>query len=296
MLKPSAAVLATVLLVGCNAAPKPAAPAPVADGLPTSTVLTLAPPVQSPPPVAPEAAEVSLDATRARQQYFQILFYELRVQQGDISRNADFWKPFDETFLGLWKHDVLNKNGLRVGRAPLVELKYLREQMAGADETPQSIIGSESKDYEMEVRKDVAKQTIFYADKNGVYEGKDYEQCDNVFAVTFRRAPRHEDRVRITVAPMIRDQKSKMEVVNRQTMQVRQFQPETLYDLGITTELGVDECLVISPNAAALDNATLVGRIFLMENRPAERVEKILVIVPKVQGAVVETTPGTARR
>ena len=292
-------LIAATLLAGCQAAPKPAAPASTSDGLPASTVVTLAPPVLERPAVAAPADDaVAQDATQARQQYFQIVFYELRVPQGEISGNADFWKPFDESFLagGLWQHDVLNKNGLRIGRAPLVELKYLRDKLAGAEETTQSLIGAESKDYEMEVRKDVAKETIFYADKNGALAGKDFEQVDNLFAFTFRRAPRHEDRVRVSLAPMIRDQKSKIEVVDRAKMRVRMTQPETLYDLGISTELGIDECLVIAPTKSALDNDSLVGRIFLMEDRPAERVEKILVIVPKVQGALIETTPTASRR
>lgn len=300
MTKCSAMILASISLAGC-AMPKPAAPATPAaasDGLPTAKVITLAQPAAAatPQPATPVAAADGIDAAPARQQYFQIGFYELRFRQGEISGNAEFWKPFDETFLGIWQHDLLNKNGLRVGRAPLLELQHLRDQLVGADETPQTLIGTESKDFEMSVRKDVAKQTIFYADKRGEFEGKDFERCDNLFAITFRRAPRHEDRIKLSITPIVRDQREKIEVVDRESMRVQMFQPESLYDLGVQTELGINECLVIAPNANALENKTNVGRIFLMEDRPAERVEKILVIVPKVKGSVIETTPGTARR
>lgn len=247
-------------------------------------------------PVVAVRSAAPQDAAKAVPQAFQIEFYELAVSQGTISANDDFWKPFDETFLGLWKHEILNKNGLRVGRAPLVELSFLRDELESAEQKQRSLIGAEGKDVEIDVRRNVHRQTLFFSNRHGEYEGRDYERCDNLFAASFRQTPRKPDHVRISLAPMVRAQRQRMEVANLSTFEVRVFQPQTLYDLGVELDLGVDECLVLSPTQAALDNQTLVGRIFMMEDRPAQRVEKILVVIPRLRGPLVETTPGIARQ
>lgn len=288
-------LFAIATLAGC-AAPKPAVPAATVaavDGLPPADVVTIA----APSPTASIAEAVApRDAEPARAKFFQISFYELTVGQGEISGKDAFWKPFDESFLGLWRHDVLHKNGLRVGRAPLVELAYLKERMEGAEESKQDLIGTESKDFEMTVRKDVPQQTIFYAGEDGQFTGHDFVAIDNLFAITFRRAPRKQDRVRIKLTPMVRDQRARLEVRDLRSMKVDLSRRQSFYELGVDTDLGLDECLVIAPASSALSNQTSVGRIFMMEDRPAERVEKILVIVPRLQGTLVETTPGMVKR
>lgn len=299
MLPMRRAILLLAVTVGCatpKPATEPAAPAPAADApavveSPVPVVPSVAPPE---PPIA--QVEGPRDAQKAVQQFFEISFLDLKVPQGSISQNEAFWKPFDETFLGLWQHDVLNKNGLRVGRATVAELSYLQKEVDGADADEKKLIGTESKDFEMEVRTNIPRQTIFYADRNGEFEGRDYEASDDLFAITFHRAPRHQDRVCIAIAPMIRGHKQKFAIANPETLQVRMVPPETLYDLGVQVELALNECLVIAPSSAALENPSLVGRAFLMEDRPAERIEHVLVIIPRRQGTLTETTPGVAQR
>lgn len=280
------------LLAGCAAKPPTTTVPTSADGMPTAKVITLAQPDQ-PPPAAPDVAELgpARDATPAQPTLFQIGVYQLELPQGKISSNEAFWKPFDETFLGLWQHSLLHKNGLRVGRASRVELNYLREELEGAEETPQNLIGTESKDFTMDVRKGVPAQTIFYFDKDGALVGKNFEPCDNAFAINFRRARRSEDRVRIAIAPVVRNQRSRLEAtVSGDSFKVREVTDQTIYGLGIEAVLGVDECLVIAPDPSAIDNETSVGRIFMMEDRPAQRVEKVLVIWPRKRATLIEAT------
>ena len=279
-MKRLATAILAMLFAGCAASP--AKPTSRAVMSPSSSV------TPGDAPVAASDAVEPRDAVKATAKYFQIELYQIAVSQGTISGNAAFWKPFDETFLGIWQHDLLAKNGLRVGRAPLTEMKYLTDQLADAEQSKQSMIGMRAKDEEIGVRSNVEQQTLFYFDKDGESAGHDFEKCDDLFAISFRQTPREPDHVRLSIAPMIRAHKQLLEVTNPLTMAVRWFQPQTLYDLGITLDLGVDQCLVIAPDQNAISNQTLVGRQFMMEERPAERVEKVLVIIPRVTGTLTE--------
>src|SRR4030095_13612095 len=51
--------------------------------------------------------------------------FHLSVPAGGVSSNEAFWKHVDEQAVDVASYDILYKNGLRVGRAPLAELDYL---------------------------------------------------------------------------------------------------------------------------------------------------------------------------
>ena len=273
-------IVCSLLLAGC-AAPKakptttsPSAVAPSPDARPVDVV---APPQ---------------DAEHVTKKVFQIVLYQLAVPQGSISANATFWKPFDETFLGVWQHDVLGKNGLRVGKAAFAEVGYLSDQLADAEQiAPQSIVGQESKTTEISVRKDVAEQVLFCFNKNGESEGRNFLRVEDLFAIGFRQTPRHQDQLRFTLAPMIRGMQSHIEVTNTLPLKLQRVTPQTLYDLGITFDLRVGECVVIAPNESAATNKMLVGRVFMMEERPTQLVEKVIVIRPMIAGTLTEVPP-----
>jgi len=48
--------------------------------------------------------------------------YHLRVPLGTVSGSEEFWKRVDEHAVDVSTYDVLFKNGIRVGRAPLADL------------------------------------------------------------------------------------------------------------------------------------------------------------------------------
>lgn len=227
------------------------------------------------------------DPVKTGQQFFQLEMYELAVPAGTISTNEDFWKPFDETFLGIWKHDVLYKNGLRVGRAPLTELSQLVAQLADAETQESSLIGMRGRDFEMAMKSNVDRQTIFFFDADGRMSGKDYAPADNIFAISFRQTPRTSDHVRLAIAPAVRELAER--IVRGTAEEGPKFlRPQTIYELGIELDLGADECLVISAADLAKQVKVSVGRSFMTEERPAQMVEKALVIIPRLRGELQE--------
>jgi hypothetical protein len=266
-------------LVGCLPVAKPAGQ-PLA--MPPDSGKTPAPPtlsVQTSPP---------MDAQETGQQYFQLEFVQLALPLGQVSQNADFWKPFDETFLGFEVHAALDANGLRVGRAPRSELQALRNELQDAEQSKSSLVGTVGRDFEMNVRGNVERQTVNVFDLSGRQSMRDYDRCENLFAVNFRQTPRQPDRVQLSIAPAVREQKQRL-AFDPGTGTIEWQQARSIYDLSIRLDLGADECLVISPSPRALDNSLAVGRIFLMEERPASIVEKVLVIVPILRTRVEAT-------
>lgn len=228
------------------------------------------------------------DPVKTPQQFFQLELYELVVPIGAISGSADFWKPFDETFLGLWKHDVLYKNGLRVGRAPLTELAQLAEQLQDAEAQESSLIGARARDFEMPMKKGADRQTIFYFDADGQMQGKDYEPADNIFALSFRQTPRTSDHVRLVIAPAVRELQERITRGDGPRFE----RPQTFFDLGIELDLGANECLVVAAADPARQVKVSVGRAFMTEERPAQLVEKAMVIIPRLRGELQEVLPG----
>lgn len=257
--------------------------APQATTQPTTTVVASAPTVTGP-----------ADAKPTGPQLFELKIFQLAVPEGSISRNAEFWKPFDETFLAdLWKHDVLYKNGIRVGRAPLSELSAIRGELDDAETERSQLIGTNAQNVEIPLQQAVSHEIIFWFDGAGRSEGRDFFAVDNLFMLDFRQVPRRPDHVRLNLTPAVRDQKQKLSL--GEDGRPKWKAATSIYEVGITTELGVDECIVIAPSDVAVSTSTSVGRVFMMEDRPAARVEKVIVIVPRLVGNIAEVKP-TARK
>lgn len=274
-----AAVLAA-MLAGCGAPPKK----PMASTGPTS---------QSSTQTFAENAIGPLDARKTAQQFFQLQIFQLAVPEGSISHNDAFWKPMDETFLGLWQHDVLHKNGIRVGKAALTELASIQGQLDDAERSNSQLVGTQAKNFEIELRRGIDHETVFSFNKSGLSEGHDFSSVDNLFMIGFRQVPRHPERVFLDLAPAVREQQQKLVM---EADMPKWVQMKTLYDVGIHTELGVNECIVVAPSSVAVNTSTSVGRVFMMEERPAARVELVLVIVPTIQRVVEEVaTPKGSR-
>ena len=252
---------AGVLLVGCAGPNKAESP------LPSTAEAADAPAAPSRLQQAIAQAELPRDPVKTGVQMFQLEFYSLAVPRGFISGNAEFWKPFDETFLGFDVHTMLDSNGLRVGKAPLTELKALTDQLIEAETTHESLIGLKGKDFEMPVRGGIERQTVNVFDVGGRQNMRDFDKCENLFAINFRQAPRQPDHVQLAIAPAVREGARRL-TLNGDSGGVEWVKPRSLYDLAIRLELAANECLVIAPGPRALDNSLSVGRIFLMERTP----------------------------
>src|SRR5687768_15514978 len=155
---------------------------------------------------------VAASSTNAPRQ-LQVDLYQLQVPYGTISRNTQFWKRIDEQSVDVSTYDVLFKNGVRVGEAPIAEWDYFRQVM---EEHPavtkaNTLVGQEGKPLELPLRKEVRGQDIFYFDAENQLQGRTFEQSENVIALTMQSAPRKADTLRIALCPVVRSARKRLQ-------------------------------------------------------------------------------------
>src|SRR5262245_6335138 len=94
-------------------------------------------PVKIPPPEPTAVGEtdgvisaVSMDSPSAPRDaqpsvpmVFQLVCYQVSVPAGTVSRNEEFWKKIDEQAIAPAQYDLLRRNGMRLGQAPLGEFE-----------------------------------------------------------------------------------------------------------------------------------------------------------------------------
>ena len=96
-----------LLLAGCRASACGGGYRPV----PADAASSAAPPAAAPGQVPIVPGKIS--------NVIFVSMYQFTVPYGTVSRDESFWKDVDETALDLGTYDLLLRNGIRVGRAPL---------------------------------------------------------------------------------------------------------------------------------------------------------------------------------
>jgi hypothetical protein len=224
------------------------------------------------------------DARPASVFVVQLEVWQISVPFGSVSNNAAFWKRVGEDNIDVATRDILYLNGFRVGQAPIREWDYFKNII---DENPaqaahQSYVASEAHSVEMPLKNQVLQQCVFVMNPPQEPNGKTFDSCDNIMTLSFRPAPRKSGDVRVKLCPMIRGLHKKLEatVLNGQ----REFQfvaPERLYDLRLETDVPLDSFLIVAPSEYARAPMT-VGNAFLIKEGETERLEQILILVPRV--------------
>jgi len=227
----------------------------------------------------PAPADAPRDAQPAQNITFQVEVYRVYVPFGTFTGNEEFWKRMDEQCVDAFKCDVLNRNGIRVGLAPLAELEFFKKFM---EEKPviskMTTTAVESPVMELEMRSDLTEQTIsFY---NPDLRIQDYDGSTNVLNMSFQPAPRKPGAMRLTLAPMVRSHRKKFQfTAMNNEMELQYINPQTYYDLSLRVDVPKDQFFIVMPSADARVN-TSVGRAFLTKDGPTDRLEQILLIIP----------------
>jgi hypothetical protein len=214
----------------------------------------------------------------------QVDLYQLLVPYGTISRNAQFWKRVDEDAINVTNYDLLYKNGVRVGQAPISEWDYFRQVM---EEHPavtkaNTLVGQEGKPVELPLRKEVRAQDIFYFDADSKLQGRSFDQSENVITLTMQSAPRKSETLRLALCPVVRGTRRRLEysIMNNELGEVSYAHPERLYDVNLRVDVPTDHFLVVAPSGDA-SWPTSIGNTFFITEGVAEKMETVLLIVPK---------------
>lgn len=210
--------------------------------------------------------------------------YQLVLPQGAVSGNEAFWKRVDEQAVDVATYDLLYKNGVRVGVAPIAEWDRFRELIAEHPATTKAntLIGADAKVIELPVRKEVRAQTIWYFDARNDSIGRTYDECENFVTMTLQSAPRKAGTMRVALCPVVKSARKRLEFtsLNRELGELQYVAPERLYDMNLRVDVPPDQFLIVAPSSEAAW-PTSIGNTFFITNGPAERMEHVLLIVPR---------------
>lgn len=250
----------------------------------------------------PEAATTDGSARNQRIRVVQLEVFQIEVPFGAVSRSEEFWKHVDEQTVDVGTYDLLRKNGWRVGVGPTTEWAYFRDIIdAYPASTSRASLstgpagGTGTTELPLKDKKGIPYQNIWYFDDANSLRGLTFERCDNVINVAVQHVPRKPGEARVTVCPVVRSLRYRFEVTRKNDERIIEYvQPEHLYDLNLQTDIPVGHFLVIAP-APEVKWRTSLGATFLVNDGAAERIETLLLMVPRaIDLAETITRPAAA--
>ena len=215
--------------------------------------------------------------------------YVLSVPYGTVSRNEEFWKRVNEQAVDVGTYDLLIKNGVRVGEAPIAEYERFAQLIKDqpASHRVASLVAPEGKEVDLEIRKEVPTQLIWHY--NGMNEliGWSYDRCENYVALSYQPAPRKNGTLRIVLCPVVKEHRKRLEwLAGNKEQEVAFTQPRRYYDVNLRADVAVDSFLIVAPSAESTWPGS-IGNRFFVQDGAAEQMENVLLFVPK-QVAVME--------
>jgi hypothetical protein len=126
----------------------------------------------------------------------------------------------------------------------------------------------------------VQVQDIFHFDRQNELVGRTFPESVNIMNVSFAPAPRKPGQLRLTLCPMVRATREKLQLVgDDQQVGLKFVTPETLYDLNFSVDIPVDSFLIVTPSPDA-QRLTSMGNAFFIKETPSERQEQIMLVMP----------------
>ena len=214
--------------------------------------------------------------------------YHLTVPAGAVSRNDEFWKRVDEDRVDVATHDLLLKNGMRIGIGRDHDWPYFKGLLgkypAARSSRGRTQAGKEGY-IELPMRTGVPEQVIFGIDDQGADWGRRFEKCDDLLGISFIASTHNLGEAIVKVCPIVRGLRRYFQtsIYNDET-QIELTQPNHLYDLRLEARLPLSDFLVVAPTPDA-PLADSLGSVFLTGDGSAEPLEHVLVIVPRAYRA-----------
>ena len=250
-------------------APSPAPTnSPIADHR-TAHVISLAQDIS-------QAGPRPADAAPAVHEYFKIDAYQITVPIGTLGRNEDLWKQINEQCVDVGTYDLLFKNGLRVGVAPMSAFDLIKTHLPPDAQSQKIVInGVVASKVQLETRKDLIGQEIFHFDGGNNLVGRTYDRCTNLLDLSFEPTPRQPGSVRVDFAPVVRAYRARLEFsVTNEEREIQYVVPETFYDLNCRADIPLDHFLILAPSSDA-DRLSSVGHAFLTSDASPVRMEQV---------------------
>ena len=141
--------------------------------------------------------------------------YRIAVPAKSVSHNEGFWKHVSEDgIVDVATHDLLYDNGFRVGVAPRGDWDYFKSIIEAnnlvSQETRSASVTAAT--IELPLRPGVLRQFITYFHPANGLVGQMYDRCENAMTIHFEPVPRHPGDVRVVVTPLLRSEKTEIDV------------------------------------------------------------------------------------
>ena len=282
-------------LMGCHPGTGTPQVPPPAPNPPSMSSAKAAP--DSEPMKMMQRGQSSIASAAAAPVGMRVDLYQLQVPLGAVSRNEKFWKRVDEHCVDPGTYDLLYKNGIRVGQAPIADWDYFRQVMEQypAVAKQSSLVAGEGKAVELSVRKGMPSQDIWYYNADNVLEGKTFDACENIIALTFQPAPRHAGAMRVALCPTVRNTQKRLQYsANNNEVEVTYAAPQRMYDLNLKTDVPIENFLIVAPSSDAA-RRTSIGNGFFITTGTAERLENVLLIIPRSMRVEEVSAPAPRR-
>jgi hypothetical protein len=225
-------------------------------------------------------------ARRTPQVVIVLDIYHLMLPAGAVSNSDDFWKRIDEDSIDVATHDLLLKNGIRIGLGHDNDWPYFKGLLGKHPASRQNRLRSEpgKEGYlELEMQATIPEQSIFGIDDRGIDWGRRFEKCDDLLGISFIASTHNTGEALVKVCPIVRGlrQTYSVSVLNNEETQIEQSHSEHLYDMRCEAAVPVNTFLIVSPSKEASQLTTSLGATFLTSEGKAEPIEHVLVVVPR---------------
>ncbi|MBC7785152.1 MAG: hypothetical protein H7144_15055 [Burkholderiales bacterium] len=272
---------APLIVSGCSAEPETSQPARADAGKPR--FVPYVPATAPAPETIPDLPTSPRDAMPPVSLMYSIEIFEILLPRQSVSADEAFWKRVNESAVELAAHDVLFKNGIRVGELPVTELASLQALAGDRQKQISSFSGIDGKQIEFPVRSGINQQTIFFFNRENQLVGRSYDRSDNILYFSFETTPRKPDQIRLALSPAVRAQNKKLQystLPGKLEREITYTNEEVRYDACLSLDLPLSSLLVIAPSVEARDPCTL-GSAFFLNHTPSEQQERLILIVPR---------------
>jgi hypothetical protein len=182
------------------------------------------------------------------------------------------------------RDDLLYKNGIRVGLGRQQDWDFFHGLLSRQQVATRAGFSTSQKPNQLEVtlQEEQESQEIFWFDNDSFLSGQSYDHCEDLISVYFNPVARHSGDVAVSVVPLLRSRRQRVQYTVREeevVPHVIKEYPEYLFDLRLRTVIPSGQFLVIAPSPAAQLPHTL-GKTFFKHNGKGEEFETLLVISP----------------
>ncbi len=223
------------------------------------------------------------DAAPAVNLIYSIEIWEVFFPRNTVSSDEDFWKRVNESAIDLGPHDVMFKNGIRIGELPVSDIDYLQKLVADKKGQQTRFTGIAGKQIDLMITPDIDRQTIFYFDRENKLVGRTYDKSANLIYFAFETTPRKPGLIRLALTPAVKALNTRLQYTQqpgKSDREITYINDEFHYDANLTLDLPVTSILVLAPSVEARDKCTL-GHTYFVKNTPAEQLDRMIFIVPR---------------